>query len=122
MRKIPNEILMPVLAYYEDFAKTNGRVNEAYPISYTVADTDDERGYIGIEDRNLVDLSKVWRDASEEPEDDFAQILYQDKIGTYRITVKHDIVMLMDNWEDFAAENISRWAYIDDLLPKGGEK
>lgn len=32
MRKIPNEILMPVLAYYEDFAKTNGRVNEVQPM------------------------------------------------------------------------------------------
>ena len=68
----------------------------------------------------------VWHDASEEPKeqkDNFAQILYQDKIDTCRVIVKHDIVVTLGvAWEDFAAENISRWAYIDDLLPKGGEK
>lgn len=74
-------------------------------------------------DHNLVDLSKVWHDANEDPEYNCKQILYQDKYGAWFFTLKHDIVVVLEiNWEDFAAENISRWAYIDDLLPKGGEK
>ena len=65
----------------------------------------------------------VWHDASEDPQDDYKEILYQDKYGAWFFALKHDIVVVLEiNWEDFAAENISRWAYIDDLLPKGGEK
>lgn len=76
-----------------------------------------------INDRNLVDLSKIWHDASEEPLDSCKQIIYQDKYGAWFFALQHDIVVVLEiNWEDFAAENISRWAYIDDLLPKGGEK
>ena len=82
--------------------------------------------YVSIvvdDDRNLVDVSKIWHDASEEPQDDCKEILYQDKYGAWFFALKHDIVVVLEiNWEDFAAENISRWAYIDDLLPKGGEK
>ena len=71
-------------------------------------------------DRNPVN---VWHDASEEPEYSCKQILYQDKYGDWFFALQHDIVVVLEiNWEDFAAENISRWAYIDDLLPKGGEK
>lgn len=65
----------------------------------------------------------VWHEASEAPEDDCKEILYQDKYGAWFFALKHDIVVVLEiNWEDFAAENISRWAYIDDLLPKGGAK
>lgn len=106
---------------------SNG-AEKPYPISHVgqghtdgVLDT-----YVSIvvdDDRNLVDLSKIWHDANEEPKDYFKQIIYQDKTGTYRFTIMHDIVVLLQlKWDDFAAENISRWAYIDDLLPKGGEK
>ena len=109
---------------------SNG-ANKAYPISHVgqgctdgVLDT-----YVSIvvdDDGNLVDWSKIWHDASEEPKeqkDNFAQILYQDKYGAWFFALQHDIVVVLEiNWEDFAAENISRWAYIDDLLPKGGKK
>lgn len=64
----------------------------------------------------------VWHDVSEIPEDDLTQILYQDKTGTCWFTVMRDIVRLTGNWEHFAAVNIRCWAYIRDLLPKGGEK
>ena len=105
-----------------------GGAEKPYPISHVgqghtdgVLDT-----YVSIvvdDDDNLVDLSKVWHDASEDPEDDCKQILYQDKYGTWFFALKHDIVVVLEiNWEDFAAENISRWAYIEDLLPKGGKK
>lgn len=82
--------------------------------------------YVSIvvdDDRNLVDMSKIWHDASEKPEDDCKQILYQEKIGTYGIIVKHDWDLVNISWEDFSSANLmSRWAYISDLLPKGGEK
>ena len=106
---------------------SNG-ADKAYPISHVgqghtdvVLDT-----YVSIvvdDDDNLVDWSKIWHDASEEPEYSCKQILYQDKYGAWFFALKYDIVVVLEiNWEDFAAENISRWAYIDDLLPKGGKK
>ena len=65
----------------------------------------------------------VWHDACEGPEDYFKQIIYQDKTGTCHFTIMHDIVVMLElKWEHFAAAKISRWAYISDLLPKGGEK
>ena len=99
--------------------------DKAYPISYLFIGSINEEDfvYINIDDRNLVDLSKIWHDASEEPEYSCKEILYQDKYGAWFFALQHDIVVVLEiNWEDFAAENISRWAYIDDLLPKGGEK
>ena len=106
---------------------SNG-ANKAYPISHVgQGHTDgvlDTCVSIVVDDvRNLVDLSNVWHDASEEPQDDCKEILYQDKYGAWFFALKYDIVVVLEiNWEDFAAENISRWAYIDDLLPKGVEK
>ena len=74
-------------------------------------------------DRNPVN---VWHDASEEPQDDLGKddsvIIYQDKYGNCWFTTKREIVILHINWECFASVNISRWAYINDLLPKGGEE
>ena len=98
--------------------------DKAYPISYLFIGSINEEDfvYINIDDRNLVDLSKIWHDASEIPEHYYKQILYQDKTGACRFTVMHDIVVMLQlKWDDFAAENISRWAYINDLLPKGGK-
>ena len=100
------------------------RADKAYPISHLFIGSINEEDfvYIEIDDCNLVDLPKIWHDASEEPEYNFKQILYQDKYGAWFFTLKHDIVIVLQfKWDDFAAENISRWAYIDDLLPKGGK-
>ena len=104
------------------------RADKAYPISHLFIGSINEEDfvYIKIDDGNLVDWSKIWHDASEEPKeqkDNFAQILYQDKIGTCRVIVKHDIVVTLGvAWEDFAEVKITRWAYVSDLLPKGGKK
>ena len=72
------------------------------------------------------DLSSLWHDASEEPKDDLGKddsvIIYQDKYGNCRFITKRDIVILHINWECFATVNVRCWAYISDLLPKGGEK
>lgn len=74
-------------------------------------------------DRNLVDLSKIWHEVSEEPkkgthilmEDDF---LHSKEYKSYKIGDS-----LVNNWDTLKKfYRISRWAYITDLLPKGGEK
>ena len=67
---------------------------------------------------NIVDLGEIWHDITEEP-----------KIGSWFIgqigeTAYDTLVSAiqgerMRNWLDGC--NIKRWAYIDDLLPKGGE-
>ena len=79
--------------------------------------------YVSIvvdDDRNLVDLSKIWHDASEKP------ILHKPiliqcgyPLHTYEATALSEDVF----WGDFVVLNaIFHWAYIKDLLPKGGVK
>lgn len=96
-------------------------LDKAYPITDLFIDSINEEGiYIDIDDRNLVDLSKIWHDASEEP------ILHKPiliqcgyPLHTYEATALSEDVI----WGDFVVLNaIFRWAYIKDLLPKGGEK
>lgn len=95
--------------------------DKAYPISYLFIGSINEEDfvYINIDDRNLVDLSKIWHDASEEPTKK-GYLLIQfgnDGYGTFKL---RDI----DVWRAWLMKNcyIIRWAYISDLLPKGGEK
>ena len=96
--------------------------DKAYPISYLFIGSINEEDfvYINIDDRNLVDLSKIWHDASEKP------ILHKPiliqcgyPLHTYEATALSEDVI----WGYFVVLNaIFRWAYIDDLLPKGGKK
>ena len=55
---------------------------------------------------NIVDLSKIWKDGKVEKPLPYSDIVVRDCC----ITTNH---------EDVVDE--SQWAYIDDLLPKGGE-
>lgn len=106
---------------------SNGAEN-AYPISHVgqghtdgVLDT-----YVSIvvdDDSNLVDLSKIWHDASEEPKEgthilmEYSFMYFKEYIGYH---VKYDG---LGSWGKFRkCSGITRWAYIDDLLPKGGKK
>ena len=78
-------------------------------------------------DRNLVDLSKIWHDASEEPKRD-EYLLGEDNDGFSIYMWRRQ----EDGWNLFVGiTTLRRWAYIDDLLPKqfgnseqlkGGEK
>lgn len=64
------------------------------------------------------DLSSLWHDASEEPKEDM-DILFISKNGKVNKVSKIDQTLydwLKDN------DGIDKWAYISDLLPKGGEK
>lgn len=70
-------------------------------------------------------LKNLWHPASEEPRE-FAEVLAEAKITesikTYISFKKNDA--LFKNWDAYSSgANITRWLYIDDLLPKeGGEK
>ena len=70
------------------------------------------------DDRNLVDLSKIWHDASEEPRRD-EYLLGEDNDGFSIYMWRRQ----EEGWNLFVGiTTLRRWAYIDDLLPKGGEK
>ena len=56
---------------------------------------------------NIVDLSEVWKECKKEKPLLYSEIVVRDCC----ITTNHEDVV-----------NESQWAYVDDLLPKGGEK
>ena len=65
-------------------------------------------------------LESIWHDASEEP------LLDQWFLAQIGDNAYDTFVMEMDKNEDWKewsnGINIKRWAYIRDLLPKGGKK
>ena len=67
---------------------------------------------------NIVDLSDVWRDITEEPK---IGAWFVGQIGetAYDTFISSIQGKRMSNW--LAGCNIKRWSYIDDLLPKGGK-
>ena len=65
---------------------------------------------------NIVDLSKVWHDITEEPQ---IGAWFVGQIGEAAYDTFISSGKGMSNW--LAGCNIKSWAYIDDLLPKGGE-
>lgn len=99
---------------------SNG-ADKDYPISHVgqghtdgVLDT-----YVSIvvdDDRNLVDLSKIWHDASEEPKWSTVILCLTKKRN---ITMHTNINKLLYT---LIRIDIDKWAYVKDLLPKGGEK
>ena len=73
---------------------------------------------IGSCNIEYTNLSQIWHDAGEEPRRN-ELLLGEDTDGfsIYRWCLQED------NWEAFVNETrLSRWAYIDNLLPKGGKK
>ena len=70
-------------------------------------------------------IKNLWYPASEEPRE-FAEVLAEAKITesikTYISFKRNDA--LFKNWDAYSSgANITRWLYVDDLLPKeGGEK
>lgn len=66
----------------------------------------------------------LWHDVSETPEEG-ERILYTATEGGEIVDVKVTTTALYDliPWSAFARDfNISKWCYIEDLLPKGGEE
>ena len=68
---------------------------------------------------NIVDLGEVWHDITEEPKLD-SWFLGQIGKRSYDTFISAIEGKRMSEWFDGC--NIKRWAYIDDLLPKGGEQ
>ena len=68
---------------------------------------------------NIVDLSEVWHNITEEPKLD-SWFLGQIGKRSYDTFISSIEGKRMSEWFDGC--NIKRWAYIDDLLPKGGEQ
>lgn len=64
------------------------------------------------------DLSQVWHEAKEEPEKGKLMIgVDEDGVSIYKWVDQDE-----DGWFSFAKGcGLTRWAYIEDLLPKGGE-
>lgn len=68
---------------------------------------------------NIVDLSKVFHNVVEKPDRGKDILIDTDTFGYNVVTVKWHSD---ERWASFVSLYvIKRWAYIDDLLPKGGE-
>lgn len=65
------------------------------------------------------DTRFLWTDAGEEPEKG-VEFLCDDHIEGFRVNIWEDAEMA---WPDYCCvSGITRWAYVRDLLPKGGER
>ena len=67
---------------------------------------------------NIVDLREVWHNIDEEQNGNW--IIGQNKYDEYDIFVGELETILPKEW--FYTNNIGRWAYVKDLLPKGDSK
>lgn len=74
-------------------------------------------------DHECENCSQVWHDASEEPQGEY-EIICQDEFRHVWLTdYREDINHYKNGWKECTeCECIVRWAYIEDLLPKGGKE
>ena len=69
---------------------------------------------------NLVDLGEVFHNAAENP-DMRRDLLYESPFGGYGVL--NTLPLCDEEWSHFKrVYKIKRWAYLDDLLPKGDRK
>ena len=67
--------------------------------------------------------TNVWHSADKRPEGKYWRILCQDEEGGCWVENKNDAMRLHNTWSGYAGiEMLVKWAYIKDLLPKGGEE
>ena len=66
---------------------------------------------------NIVDLSEVWHNIDEESKPGW--IIMQNKYDEFDFIIMELECTLRKSW--FHTNTIGRWAYLSDLLPKGGE-
>lgn len=70
-----------------------------------------------------IDTSSLWHDASEEPENGSHILMQYNYFGDKEYKSFHNEYDELINWEKLVKiHDISQWAYISDLLPKGGEQ
>ena len=64
-------------------------------------------------------LESLWHDPSEEPQEYPIQCLNKQK----DVWIECDLDPYVDGWDECVEFNeLVRWAYVKDLLPKGGQK
>lgn len=64
-------------------------------------------------------LESLWHDVNEEPNK--YPILCEDEKN--RVWIDHNLKDYIENWDMYVEFcEIVRWAYVKDLLPKGGEQ
>ena len=69
---------------------------------------------------NIVDLGKVWHNASITEEADRKKSIILDSLTIGDYYIPNRITFYSRAWIDcICAYNFRRWAYVDDLLPKG---
>lgn len=67
------------------------------------------------------DLSSLWHDASEEPQGKRWNILCEDEDGNCWLANNTSVLFDHGGWREYVVcELVVSWAYINDLLPKGG--
>lgn len=72
---------------------------------------------------NNPDLSSLWHSANEEPKGNNWKILCQDEENGCWVENRTDAIDLHNTWNEYVEiEMVVKWAYISDLLPKGGEE
>lgn len=74
-----------------------------------------------MQSREYIDLSQVWHEAKEKPRAK-EWLLIQFSGGDYEAFALDELGV--ETWSDWWCKNykVIRWAYISDLLPKGGAK
>ena len=120
-----NELISKLKEYDGELTVKVWSNGKTYPISNVAAGT--MCAYIGIDDRNLVVLSKIWHDASEEPTTEPTRVLATDEKGFIDVFSLEKGKFKLPNgcipWSSIVfCFNLTKWAYISDLLPKGGAK
>lgn len=72
--------------------------------------------------QDVVNLNDLWHDVSEEPQGKY-YIVCQDTFGSVFPIHSIEVMTYDQSWVKFVMfEYIVRWAYVKDLLPKGGKK
>ena len=66
---------------------------------------------------NIVDLGEIWHNTDEESKEGW--IVLQNKYDETDFIIMELECTLQESW--FNMNTIGRWAYLFDLLPKGGE-
>ena len=95
---------------------------------YEYNQTNFENGFINGAKWADEHLVNVWHDVSEEPQYKNKRILAYSEYFDYFFVDFPSYLMIKDggqfkNWETVVLRNkISKWAYISDLFPKGGEQ
>lgn len=71
--------------------------------------------------REYTDLSQVWHPVTEEPQGYEWEIICQNNLGKFPKMTSEEISIYYPNsgWKGFInLERITRWTYINDILPK----